>query len=298
MFHFKRQMAQRVPMFAVMATLLVISYLVWGCGSQDTTEQANQASQAKRVPSTDIPPVKMATTTSTANTGLLDYLMDAFMAETGIRVDFIATGTGKAIKHGENGDVDVILVHAPPAEKRFVEAGYGVERIPVMWNDFVILGPAGDPASIGRSESASAALAQISFTNAPFISRGDDSGTHKKEKILWEKAGLTPGGEWYIEAGQGMGACLAMANDKLAYILADRGTYLSMIDKIDLTIAFEGDEGLVNPYAIIAVHPDKHSDVNLEGVNILITWFTSPEAQALISDFKVNGKQLFRLFDQ
>ncbi len=242
-------------------------------------------------------PVKMTTTTSTANTGLLDYLMGEFLRDTGIRVDFIATGTGQAITHGRNGDVDVILVHAPPAEARFVADGFGVKRVPVMWNDFVILGPPGDPAGIRASASAADALTQIATSRAPFVSRGDDSGTHKKELRLWQTAGIEPHGAWYVEAGQGMGACLTMANDKLAYVLCDRGTYLAMRELLDLEVAYAGDPELVNPYAIIAVNPEKYPDLNHAGTQRLIAWFTSPRGQKLIADFRVNGEQLFHLFE-
>lgn len=242
--------------------------------------------------------IRLATTTSTANTGLLDHLVAEFEKDTGIRVDYIATGTGKALKHGQNGDVDVVLVHAPPAEEAFVQDGYGVERVAVMWNDFVILGPPGDPASISGSQGAAEALRRLSAAQAPFVSRGDDSGTHKKEMLLWKAAGLSPEGEWYIEAGQGMGACLAMANDKLAYVLSDRGTHLSMVDKLQLVVAFEGDPELVNPYAIIAVSPEKYPDVNQAATAHLIEWLTSPRGQDLITGFEVNGHKLFHTFEK
>ncbi len=238
----------------------------------------------------------MATTTSTANTGLLDYLMAEFHEEAGIKVDFIVTGTGKALAHGRNGDVDAVLVHAPVAEKLFVKEGYGVSRIPVMWNDFVILGPLEDPAAVSKAGEVTEALVRISEAQSPFISRGDDSGTHKKELELWKLAGVEPNDAWYIEAGQGMGACLTMANEKMAYILTDRGTYLSRVDKLELTVAFEGQTELVNPYAIIAVSPEKFPYVNYAGVERLIDWLTSPRGQRLIEDYRVNGHQLFHLF--
>ncbi len=264
-------------------SLLGLVLLTAGCGGGERADQLV---------------IRMATTTSTANSGLLDHLLPEFQKDTGIRVEYLAMGTGRAIKHGRNGEVDVILVHAPPAEEKFVQDGFGVKRIPVMWNDFIILGPPDDPASISGSRDAAAALARISESRKPFISRGDDSGTHKKEKRLWELAGINPAGEWYVEAGQGMGACLAMANDKLAYVLTDRGTYLSMLEKLDLAVVFEGDSALMNPYAIIAVNPKRYPDVKYKEVQRLIEWFTSQRAKSLITDFRVNGEQLFHLFDE
>ncbi len=241
--------------------------------------------------------VKMATTTSAANTGLLEVLLPEFEKDTGIRVDYIATGTGKAIMHGRNGDVDVILVHAPAAEEVFVQDGYGVERVPVMWNDFVILGPPNDPAEVSTSKTVAEAMKKIETAKTPFISRGDDSGTHKKELEIWKQTGVTPEGDWYVEAGQGMGACLTMANDKQAYVLTDRGTFLSRVDQLELTVQFEGDPALLNPYAIIAVSPEKYPDVNRSGTTQLIEWMTSARGRTLIEEYRINGKQLFHLFE-
>lgn len=243
-------------------------------------------------------PVTMATTTSTANSGLLDSLLPEFTRDTGIRVDYIPTGTGKALAHGRNGDVDVVLVHAPEAEEAFVEEGYGVRRVPVMWNDFVIAGPGSDPAGLAAATSATEAFRRIAESRATFISRGDDSGTHKKERALWVKAGIEPAGAWYVEAGQGMGACLAMAHEKEAYVLTDRGTYLAMAGKFSLEVDYEGDPELRNPYAIIAVSSARYPDRNHEGARKLIEWMTSPRARELIAGFKVGGKQLFYLFEQ
>jgi tungstate transport system substrate-binding protein len=238
-------------------------------------------------------PVKLATTTSTANTGLLDSLLVDFKQDTGISVEVIAVGTGVALKHGENGDVDLVLVHAPAAEEAFVAAGFGVRRIPVMWNDFILLGPAADPAGVRDAGPVIEAFAKLAAVQAPFVSRGDKSGTHMKELELWQAAGVTPQGEWYIEAGQGMGACLTLANDRLAYILSDRGTYLSRADKLDLTIISEGDPLLLNPYALIAINPARYPDLNHAGAAKLIEWMTSERGQALIAAYKVNGQTLF-----
>jgi tungstate transport system substrate-binding protein len=241
--------------------------------------------------------VKLATTTSAANTGLLDYLLPEFENDTGIHVDYIATGTGKALMHGRNGDVDVVLVHAPAAEAAFVKEGFGVERVPVMWNDFVILGPPDDPAALSQAEDVADAMTRLSASEARFVSRGDDSGTHKKELQIWEQTGVKPAGTWYVEAGQGMGACLTMASNLQAYVLTDRGTYLARVDDLDLTVAFEDDRQLVNPYAIIAVNTEKHPHANRAGTERLIEWMTSPRARDLIAAYRVNGRELFHLFE-
>jgi len=237
--------------------------------------------------------LKLATTTSTENTGLLDILIPAFTDSTGIEVDVIAVGTGKAIALGENGDVDIIMVHARSREDNFVAEGYGVNRRDLMYNDFVILGPPNDPAGIADTYSASDALEKISKFEADFISRGDDSGTHTREKELWTAAGITPSGTWYKEAGQGMGAVITMTNDLEGYTLSDRGTYLSMKDKIDLIVFVEGDDKLFNPYGIIAVNPALHEHTNYEGAMKLITFLTSIKGQNIIGNFRKNGEQLF-----
>jgi tungstate transport system substrate-binding protein len=242
--------------------------------------------------------VRLATTTSTADTGLLDVLTEQFQEDTGIRVDVIVTGTGQALAHGRNGDVDAVLVHAPAEEERFVTEGYGLARVPLMWNDFVIAGPPADPAGVSGARDAADALTRVSEAQATFISRGDDSGTHKKERQLWAAAGLEPQGAWYVEAGQGMGACLTMANEMRAYLLTDRGTYLARGNTIELGILFEGDEALVNPYAIIAVNPERFPDVNSADAQRLIEWLASSRGQGLIEGYRVNGHQLFHLFGQ
>jgi tungstate transport system substrate-binding protein len=238
-------------------------------------------------------PVKLATTTSTANTGLLDSLLVDFKKDTGISVEVIAVGTGVALKHGENGDIDLVLVHAASAEEAFVTAGFGVRRIPVMWNDFIVLGPTRDPAGVREAGPVIEAFRRIAAAQAPFVSRGDKSGTHMKELELWQAAQVTPQGAWYIEAGQGMGACLTLANDRLAYILSDRGTYLSRGDKLDLAILSQGDSLLLNPYSLIAINPVRYPDLNHAGAARLIEWMTSPRGQALIAAYQVNGQTLF-----
>jgi len=237
--------------------------------------------------------IKMATTTSTENSGLLAELLPAFQEQSGIQVDVIAVGTGKAITHGENGDVDLILVHARSREDAFVDQGYGLNRKDVMYNDFVILGPSDDPAAIGGLSNAAEALKLISENRADFLSRGDDSGTHTKEKILWSAMGITPSGKWYKETGQGMGSVLTMTNEVRGYTLTDRGTYLAMKDNLELVVLVEGDKTLFNPYGIIAVNPELHKHVDYDGAMKFIDFITSAVGQKIIGDFKKNGEQLF-----
>ncbi len=238
--------------------------------------------------------LRLATTTSTDNSGLLAAINPVFTQKTGIAVDVIAVGTGKALKLGQNCDVDVVLVHAPAAEKAFVEAGYGIDRLVVMHNDFVIAGPRDDPAGIRQAKSAADALRRIAQAKAPFVSRGDDSGTHKKENHLWQQAGIEPEGGWYYSIGQGMGAALQFAEEKQGYVLTDRGTWLAMRAKLPgLAIVFEGDPQLFNPYHIIAVNPKRCPHVNYQDAKRYATFLTGPVGQKLIADFKVDGQQLF-----
>lgn len=236
--------------------------------------------------------IKMSTTTSTENSGLLYVLLPPFEEKFDVKVDVIAVGTGKALKLGENGDVDIVLVHARAAEDKFVADGYGVNRRDVMYNDFIIVGPETDPAGI-KGKGAVESLKAISDKNETFASRGDDSGTHKKEKTLWIEAGTEPLGTWYLETGQGMGATLTIANEKQGYTLVDRGTYIAYKDKVDLVILSEGDERLFNPYGIIAVSPAKHAHVKYPYAMALIGWITSLEGQKIIGAFKKGGKVLF-----
>ena len=237
--------------------------------------------------------IRLATTTSTENSGLLRYLLPVFERQTRYRVHVIAVGTGKALRMGREGDVDLVLVHAPQAEQAFVRAGYGVDRQGVMYNDFVIAGPATDPAAVGNTQSASAALAQIAATESPFVSRGDDSGTHKKELALWKQAGIEPADSWYREAGQGMGKVLQIAGEMDAYTLTDRGTWLAYREKSPLRLLAEGDPQLFNPYGIIAVNPARYPDINYGGAKALIQWITAPEGQRLIGDFRIVDNRLF-----
>jgi tungstate transport system substrate-binding protein len=237
--------------------------------------------------------IRLATTTSTENSGLLGYLLPRFTEETGYQVHVIAVGTGKALRMGQDGDVDVVLVHAPPAEAKFVSAGYGVKRYSVMYNDFVIVGPKSDPANITSAAKAADALTRIAKQQAIFVSRGDDSGTHKKEKSLWKTAQHTPEGSWYRQAGQGMGKVLQIADEMNAYTLTDRGTWIAYRNKSHLKILFEGDAVLQNPYGIIEVSPKRYPDLNHAGANALIKWMTSSHGQQLIANYKIAGFQLF-----
>jgi len=235
----------------------------------------------------------MATTTSTDNSGLLDLLLPQFEKASGIHVDVIPVGTGKALKLAERGDVDVVLVHAPEAEQAFVDAGWGVNRRAVMVNDFLIVGPPDDPAGVKEAPSLAKALEGIKASGARFVSRGDDSGTHKKELSLWPLAGGPPSGGSYLDAGQGMEATLRIAHEKKAYALTDRGTYLAVRKTVDLVPVCQGDATLENPYSIIAVNPARHGHVRYVETMTLIGWITSPDGQSLIGSFKKEGEVLF-----
>ncbi|MBP7554279.1 MAG: substrate-binding domain-containing protein [Spirochaetes bacterium] len=237
--------------------------------------------------------IKLATTTSTENSGLLDYLLPIFEKDTGIKVDVISVGTGKALKLGENGDVDVVLVHARSLEDKFVQDGFGVNRKDVMYNDFIVLGPKKDPAKIKKAKNITDAFTKIAKKKSIFISRGDKSGTHVKELELWEKSGIKPNSKWYKESGLGMEEAINMANNELGYVLSDRGTYLSVKSKIDLTVCYEGDKDLFNPYGIIAVNPANKDYIKYDEAMKLIEWITSENGQKLINDFKIEGEQLF-----
>jgi len=244
-------------------------------------------------PTLAIDVIKLATTTSTDNSGLLAKLLPPFESRYGVRVDVIAVGTGKAIKLGENGDVDVVLVHARTAEDKFVANGFGINRRDVMYNDFIILGPASDPANAQSAKTAAEALKKIAAQKAVFVSRGDDSGTHQKELELWQGAKIKPSGSWYNAVGQGMGATMQIANEKQGYTLADRATYLAYMNKIDSKIVFAGEDSLFNPYGVIAVNPARHKKSNYMGAIALIGWLTSVDGQKIIKDFQINGQPLF-----
>ena len=268
----------------------------------------------------EVKTIKMSTTTSTENSGLLDVLLPEFTKETGIEVKVFAKGTGAAMRDGMEGNVDVIFVHAKEREEKFVAEGYGAYRLGVMHNDFIILGPAPDPANIRAVSDAAEAFRKIAEAQAKFVSRGDDSGTHTKEQSLWRSTGITleektteilkkgkkrsltffyPGGlgQWYLSIGQGMGKILTYAEEKQAYTLADRGTYLkykySRKQGLDLEVLCQGDSRLFNPYGIIPVNPKKHPYVKFELADRLARWLVSPKVQALIANYKIEGQRAF-----
>ncbi len=238
----------------------------------------------------------LQSTTSTQNSGLFDFILPKFTAQTGISVNVVAVGTGQALKNGRNGDGDVLLVHAKSAEEEFVAQGYGVERLDVMYNDFVIVGPAGDPAKVSGAKSIFAALKKISSAKVPFLSRGDDSGTNKKERQLWAKAGIDPAkysGNWYRETGSGMGATLNVAAGMNAYTLSDRATWLAFQNKGSLKVLSQGDPLLFNQYGVIMVNPAKHPYVKAKAATTFINWLTGNPGQSAIAAYELKGRQLF-----
>jgi tungstate transport system substrate-binding protein len=236
--------------------------------------------------------LKLSTTTSTDNSGLLYVLLPPFEKMFNVKVDVVPVGTGKALKLAENGDVDVTMVHARSLEDKFVAEGYGVNRRDLMYNDFVIIGPVSDPAGIKKAKTAAEALKLIAGKRAVFVSRADRSGTNVKELKIWKEAGINPSGSWYLEAGKGMGAVLTMSDEKSAYTMTDRATYLSFIGgkKISLPVLFEGDPILFNPYGIMAVNPARYPHANYVKAMALIGWVTSQEGQKIIKEF---GKENF-----
>ena len=235
-------------------------------------------------------------TTSTQNSGLFDHILDDFGHATGIVVKVVAVGTGQAIRNSMNGDGDVLLVHARDAEEEFVAAGYGIERFDLMYNDFVIVGPTKDPAGVAGIADAGAALLEIARNGHTFASRGDDSGTHKKETILWRSTGLDPtlhSGSWYLETGSGMGATLNVAANLGAYVLTDRATWLAFQNRGDLALLVEGDEALFNQYGVTLVNPQRFPHVHEEEARIFVNWLLSPTGQASIASYRIDGRQLF-----
>jgi tungstate transport system substrate-binding protein len=240
--------------------------------------------------------IVVQSTTSTKNSGLFDFILPKFTAKTGIEVRVVAVGTGQALKNAANGDGDVLLVHAKPAEEKFVADGFGMKRIDVMYNDFVIVGPGNDPAGVDGMRDAKAAVRKIAQAKAPFASRGDDSGTHKKEQALWKAVGIDASkasGGWYRSTGSGMGATLNAAVGMGAYALTDRATWIAFKNKANLKIAVEGDRDLFNQYGVILVDPKKHAKVKATEGQAFVDWLTGPEGQAAIAAYKRNGEQLF-----
>jgi len=240
--------------------------------------------------------IVVASTTSTQDSGLFGHILPMFKAKTGIDVKVVAQGTGQALDTASRGDADVVFVHAKSAEEKFLAEGFGVKRYPVMYNDFILIGPKGDPAGIKGSKDIVAALGAIKAKGADFISRGDKSGTHQAELNLWKVAGIDIAkdkGPWYKEIGQGMGAALNTASASNAYVLADRGTWLSFKNRGDLVIAVEGDKRLFNQYGVMLVNPEKHPSVKKDLGQQLIDWLVSAEGQKAIADYRINGEQLF-----
>ncbi|MGE5560810.1 MAG: substrate-binding domain-containing protein [Chloroflexota bacterium] len=257
----------------VLVALLALSLLVSGCGKKKS--------------------IVLATTTSTQDSGLLDVLLPAFTAKTGITVKPVAVGTGEALAMAKRGDADVVLVHARSQEDKFVADGDGIDRRDVMYNDFVIVGPA--DGKLAKGDDPVAALTEIAAKGLPFVTRNDKSGTYTKEMALWAKAGITPAGDWYIQTGQGMGDSLRIAFEKGAYMLADRGTYLSLKEQYPLEVIIEKGSDLLNPYGVIAVNPKTHEGVNYWGATQFINYITSAEGQKLIGEYGIDkfGQPLF-----
>ncbi len=235
----------------------------------------------------------LASTTSTQNSGLYEHILPMFEAETGIHVNVIAVGTGQALRIARNGDADVLIVHHRPSEEAFVAEGYGVKRFELMYNDFVIIGPKSDPAGIRSQGSVEGAFRQIAAAKALFVSRGDDSGTHKKEREIWKSAGIEPQGDWYREIGSGMGAALNMVAVTDGYTLSDRGTWLSFGNKQNLDLLFSGVAGLRNPYSVVVVNDKKFPHVKTEAANTFVDWLLSDHGQEAIGAFRVQNQQLF-----
>lgn len=280
--------------FSLFVIIVLFSLVTSACGAQPAaTTEVPAATTAAPAPAN--PEVILATTTSTRDSGLLDYLLPMFEQQTGYKVKMIAVGTGEALKMGQEGNADVLLVHAPASEKTYMEGGYGKERLLVMHNDFIIVGPADDPAKIKSSANSKEAFTAIANAKAIFVSRGDDSGTNKAELTLWKSAGITPEGDWYIKTGQGMGDTLRIASEKAGYTLTDRATYLALKDTLNLTILYEGDAALLNIYHVITVNPDKWPKVNYAGALAFANWLVSPEIQKTIGNFGMDkyGQPLF-----
>lgn len=278
-------MLKKASIFVLVLLMAVSIVGLVGCGdSNDTTTTTEKPSK-----------LILATTTSTQDTGLLDELLPIFEDKYDVKVKTVAVGTGEALAMGEKGDADVVLVHAKASEEEFVKNGYGLERVEVMYNDFVVVGSESDPAGI-KGMDAVEAFKKIAETGSTFISRGDDSGTHKKELQIWKETGIDPKGQpWYLETGQGQAATLTVANEKQGYMLTDRATYLSMKESVYLPILIEGSKSLLNQYAVIVCNPEKNPnvDLNVKGAADFVEFLTSEEGQNMIGSFKKYNTVLF-----
>ncbi len=282
--------------YRILFVVMVLAALLTACGgSQPAVEEpAAEEEMAEEESAGESQRLILATTTSTYDSGLLDFILPDFEEKFGVEVEVVAVGTGQALALGESGDADVLLVHARAREDAFVESGNGTARYDVMYNDFVIVGPADDPAGIKGMVRASEALAKIAESEATFVSRGDDSGTHTKEKAIWAEAGIEPSGDWYQAAGQGMGAVLTMSDEQQAYTISDRATYLArQAEGLGLEVLVEGDPILFNPYGVIPVNPEVHPNVNFEMAQNFVDWLTSVETQEMIGSYERNGSPLF-----
>ncbi len=265
---------------------LVLAAGLAACGTKTGTESKEPKTKLSEVSKPENPVIRLSTTTSVNDSGLLPYLLPTFEAETGYKVEVQSAGTGAAIQKAIDGNADVILVHAKASEEEFIDGGYGVERLPFMYNYFVIVGPKNDPAGVKGSADAAAAFAKIRESESKFVSRGDESGTHKAELKIWgDNAPDAAADSWYISAGQGMGACLTMASEQQAYCLTDKATYLSMKDELDLDIVLAEGEDMKNTYSLIAVNPEKIDGLNTEGAKAFIDWMLSDEASKLIAEY-------------
>lgn len=276
---------------SVLLICAVAMLLMAGCGNGQSAQKAEEQQPAEPQGT-----IILATTTSTQDSGLLDYLLPEFKNDTGWEVNTIAVGTGKALQMGVDGEADVLLVHARASEDEFMANGDGTLRYDVMYNDFILVGPAADPAGVKECNNVIAdSLAAIANSQSEFISRGDDSGTHKKELAIWKAAGIEPVGDWYISAGAGMGDVLKMADEKQAYTITDRATYLAMQDSLELEIVCEKDTDMLNPYGVITVNPEKNDQINAEGAKAFADWLVSERGQELIGQFGVEeyGMPLF-----
>lgn len=288
----------------VLLAIAVLAAASAGCGAPAAPPVAAPAAESSSQSTAEIktpedPVIRLSTTTSVNDSGLLAYLQPHFEKATGYKLEVTSNGTGAAIKLGESGDADCLLVHAKASEEEFIKAGFGVERIPFMYNYFVLVGPESDPANIAACADATAAVKAIADSKSPFVSRGDDSGTHKAELKIWDSAAVKPEGDWYLSAGAGMGACLTQASERQAYVLTDKATYLSMKGNLDSRILLEKSDEMKNTYSVIAVNPEKSQGINIDGANALIQWITSDEASALIKDYGVveYGEALFYLLE-